>query len=75
MIERLLGSPEAVGGLPWEYQGLARRAYVDALAGLWWVAAGVALFCCLLQAGTGWTAAEEESGEVAEAGDDEEGRP
>jgi predicted MFS family arabinose efflux permease len=75
MIERLLGSPEAVGGLPWEYQGLARRAYVDALAGLWWVAAGVALFCCLLQAGTGWTAAEEEAAEVAEAGDDEEGRP
>lgn len=60
LVRRLLGSPALVENLGGVEKEVAIRGYQDALRVLFLAAAGLAGLMVILQAGTGWTAAEEE---------------
>ena len=60
LIRRLLGSPALVENLGGIEKEVAINGYQDALRMLFLAAAGLAALMVILQAGTGWTAPEEE---------------
>lgn len=59
LIRRLLGSPALLSGLSGGEREVALQAYADAIGGLFWAGAGLAVFMVLVQAGTGWKEGEE----------------
>ena len=54
LVRRLLGSPALVAGLSGGEREVAVQGYVNAVRGLFWAGAGLAVFVVLIQAGTGW---------------------
>jgi len=54
LVRRLLGSPALVAGLRGGEREVAIQAYVNAIRGLFWAGAGLAVLVVLVQAGTGW---------------------
>lgn len=70
LIRRLLGSPALVSGLSGGEREVALQAYADAIRGLFWAGAGLAVLMVLVQAGTGWKEGEEKEvvGEGLEEG-------
>jgi predicted MFS family arabinose efflux permease len=65
LIRRLLGSPALVGKLMGIEKEVAIDGYVVALRTLFATAAIVAVMATLVQAGTGWSAVQEEDGKSA----------
>ena len=61
LVRRLLGSPALVENLGGVEKEVAIEGYQDALRMLFLAAAGLAALMVILQAGTGWTAAEEKA--------------
>lgn len=59
LITRLLGSPALVGQLSGIEHDVAVAAYSEAIASLFWAAAGLAVVSVALQAGTGWSSWED----------------
>ncbi|MCJ1282556.1 hypothetical protein MMC26_001879 [Xylographa opegraphella] len=66
LVRRLLGSPALVAGLSGGEREVAISAYVDAIRGLFWAGAGLAVVVIAVQAGTGWKAGVEEKVEEEE---------
>ena len=54
LVRKLLGSPALVAGLSGVEREVAMGAYVDAIRGLFWAGAGLAVVVIAVQAGTGW---------------------
>ena len=70
LISRLLGSPILARSLHGEQREVARDSYAVATSTLFLAACGLGLVAAVVQAGTGWTAADEGDDE-----DDEDVRP
>ena len=62
LTRQLLGSPALVATLVGEEKEVALQGYVSAIQGLFVAAAVLATICIFVQAGTGWTAPEENEG-------------
>lgn len=72
LVIRLLGSPALVGSLEGVQKEVAVQGYEEALKMLFLSGAGLAALMIFVQAGTGWTGAEEE--ETQAVSDSEEER-
>lgn len=59
LVRRLLGSPALVSGLSGGEREVAVQAYTDAIRGLFWAGAGLAVLTVVVQAGSGWKQGEE----------------
>ena len=74
LVRRLLGSPALVAGLVGAEREVAVSGYVDAIRGVFWAGAGLAVLAIVMQAGTGWEeGVEVEKEEGGEGGDGNEG--
>ena len=66
LVRRLLGSPKLVRMLEGAEAEVARQGYQDALKTLFYAGAVLAVVMVFVQAGTGWTAPQEEEKQEAE---------
>ncbi|MCJ1438454.1 hypothetical protein MMC27_007844 [Xylographa pallens] len=66
LVRKLLGSPALVAGLSNGEREVAIGAYGDAIKGLFWAGAGLAVVVIAVQAGTGWKAGVDEKDEEEE---------
>ena len=66
LVRKLLGSPALVAGLSGGEREVAISGYVDAIRGLFWAGADLAVVVIAVQAGTGWKAGVDEKEEEEE---------